>query len=412
METHVFGHAQIWSRLLVHAKLQRETISGYSYIYKWQGKNESLNPFILMAHQDVVPIEESTIKMWTVAPFSGTVKDGYIWGRGTTDDKINLISILESSEKLLQENFQPERSVYFIFGHDEEIGGKGAIKMAEILYTRNVKADMIIDEGGFVTNEKVPGMTKPVALIATAEKGFLSLEFSVNVKGGHSSMPEKETAIDILTKAIVKLRANPFEARFVTSTKDFMSALGPEMGFPNNMAFANPWLFKSMIIKNYEKSASGNAMIRTTAVPTIINSGIKDNVIPTLATAVVNFRLLPGDSSNFVLRKTIEIIGDKRVIIKPYSDNISEASGTTPVESIGYKRVDSLVKKSFKKVLSAPFLLIGATDSRHFTKISDDILKFSPMIDPIGFHGIDERVSLESYRYSLWFYEQFLRSCN
>ena len=262
-----------------------------------------------------------------------------------------------------------------------------------------------------MTKEKVPGLSKPVALIGTSEKGYMSLELSVNKKGGHSSQPENETAIDILAKAIVHLREHPFEARFVESTQDLMKFLGPEMGFPNNMAFANSWLFKSLIIKNYSKSGTGNAMIRTTDVPTIINSGMKDNVVPTLATAIVNFRLLPGDSAAFVEKKVRELINDSRVIIKHYDDNISEASPTTPVSSLAFKRVDSIVKKSYSGVLSAPFLLIGATDSRHFADVSDNIIKFSPMMDPIGFHGIDERVSLESYQHSLWFFEQFLRSC-
>ncbi|CAF3430914.1 unnamed protein product, partial [Rotaria sp. Silwood2] len=384
------------------------------YLYKWQGKNTSLNPFILMAHQDVVPIEESSKEMWTVEPFAGTIKDGFIWGRGTTDDKINLISIMESAEKLLKDGYQPERTVYFVFGHDEELGGKkGAVKIVQTLQSRHIKADIIIDEGGIVTQIEVPGVkdNKPIALIGTVEKGYMSLEFSVHKKGGHSSQPEEETAIDILTKAIVKLRANPFEKHFVQSTQDFISYLAPDMKFPNNMAFANPWLFKGMILKQYEKSNKANAMIRTTAVPTIINAGIKDNVIPALATSIVNFRLLPGDSANYVMQKVKEIINDERVVIKPYDDNISEASPTTSINSIAFKLVDSIVKKSYDHVLSAPFLLIGATDSRHFTPISDNIIKFSPMVDPIGFHGIDERVSLESYQHSLWFFEQFLRSC-
>ncbi|MFN8295301.1 MAG: M20/M25/M40 family metallo-hydrolase [Chitinophagales bacterium] len=425
-QTVSFGDASKWDSIpfinfrkflettypLVHQKLEREIVNKYSYVYKWQGKNAALNPFILMAHQDVVPIEESTMKQWTCQPFEGKVKDGFIWGRGTTDDKINLISILESTEKLLLENFQPERTVYFVFGHDEEIGGKnGAVKVAELFKQRNIKADIIIDEGGIITKEKVPGLSKPVALIGTSEKGYMSLELSVNKKGGHSSQPENETAIDILLKAIVRLRINPFEARFVESTQGLMKHLGPEMDFPNNMAFANAWLFKPLIIKNYSKSGTGNAMIRTTAVPTIVNSGIKDNVVPTLATAVVNFRLLPGDSAAFVENKVRQLINDSRVMIKHYDENISEASPTTPTSSIAYMLVDSIVKKSYNNVLSAPFLLIGATDSRHFTTISDNIVKFSPMVDPIGFHGIDERVSLESYQHSLWFFEQFLRSC-
>lgn len=268
-----------------------------------------------------------------------------------------------------------------------------------------------MDEGGFITQEKVPGMKKPVALIGTAEKGYMTLDLSVTKNGGHSSMPDKETAIDILIKAVTQLRTNPFEAKFANATQDFMRYIGPEMEFPNNMAMANPVLFKKLICKNYEKTGSGNAMIRTTAVPTIINSGMKENVIPTLATATINFRLLPGDSSKFILKKVKEIINDDRVKIIVRDNNINEGTATTSATSNAFLLVDSIAKSSYDKILSAPFLLIGATDSRYFTKVSDNIIKFSPMFDPIGFHGIDERVSIKSFQHSLWFYEQLIRTC-
>ncbi|MCB0507875.1 MAG: M20 family peptidase [Bacteroidetes bacterium] len=397
---------------LVHQHLAREIVNNYTLVYKWQGSDHALAPYILMAHQDVVPIEEDTKKQWTFEPFSGTIKDGYIWGRGTTDDKINLISIFESAEKLLQQNFQPKRSIYFVFGHDEEIGGNhGAVRVAKLFKERNIKADLVLDEGGILTKEKIPGLTKPVALIGTAEKGYLTLKFSVNKKGGHSSQPENETAVDILTKALVTLRANPFEPKFVEASQDFMKYLGPEMKFPNNMAFANLWLFRPLVVNKFEQQAASNAMMRTTAVPTIINAGIKDNVVPTLATAIVNFRLLPGDSSTYIIKKVQEIIADNRVIVQPYDENISEASATTPTTSAAFQLIDSVVRKSYDSISTAPFLLIGATDSRHFNQISTNIIKFSPMLDPIGFHGINERVSIESFRHAIWFYEQLLGSC-
>ena len=425
-QTVSYGDVSLWDSLpfiafrkflettypLAHQQLKREIISNYSYLYKWQGYDTTLNPFILMAHQDVVPIEESTKTQWNFEPFSGIIKDGYVCGRGTTDDKINLISILESTEKLLKENFKPARTIYFVFGHDEELGGKnGAKKIAELLESRKVKAELVMDEGGFVTDEKVPGVTKPVALVGTSEKGYLSIEFSVNKMGGHSSMPESETAIDILTKAIVKLRSKPFEAKFVESTKNLFEFLGPEMKFPNNMAFANPIIFKSIIVKNYEKSGSGNAMIRTTFVPTIIHAGIKDNVVPTLATAVVNFRLLPGDSSKHIFQKVKTIINDDRVVMKNLSLDSPEATPVSSATSAAFKTIDSIIKKSYSGVLTTPFLMIGGTDSKHFHGVSENIFKFSPMKDPIGFHTIDERVSIESYRHSLWFFEQLMRSC-
>lgn len=392
-----------------HATLSREIVAGYSLLYKWEGKNPELKPVVLMAHQDVVPIEEATKTMWTVDPFGGIVKDNFIWGRGTTDDKINLIAIMEAVEKLVNENYQPDRTVYLAFGHDEEIGGKGAVAIARLLKERNIAADFVLDEGGQITANKLPGMTRPVALLGTAEKGYISLKLTVSVPGGHSSMPEKETAIDILTAAIQRVRSNPFKPEFTEPMEGFMQSAGPYMPFVSRMAFANPWLFKKLILNTYSQTNTGDAMIRTTIVPTIIESGIKDNVVPTVATAVVNLRLLPGHTSNQVLEEVKKKINDDRVKVEPLNKNISEPSPVTPVHGFGYRKIAATIQRSYPGVITSPFLVIGATDSRHFTEISTNIIKFSPMIDPIGFHGIDERVSMESYRTALWFYEQLLR---
>jgi len=394
-----------------HEALFREVVEGYSLLYRWEGKNPELKPVVLMAHQDVVPIEEATKAMWTVDPFGGVVKENFIWGRGTTDDKINLISILESVEKLVTAGFQPERTVYLVFGHDEEIGGKGAKAIARILKERSIAAEFVLDEGGIITEDKVPGLTRPVALLGTAEKGYMSLKLSVSAQGGHSSMPEKETAIDIMSKALVNLRSKPFDADFSEPMRGLMESLGPEMPFIQRMAFANPWLFKSVILKTYSQSNTGDAMIRTTIVPTIIEAGIKDNVVPTVATAVVNFRLLPGHTSTQAMADVKQKISDDRVVIEPLS-TLSEASAVTPIKSFGYEKIATTIQKSYPQVIASPFLVIGATDSRHFGEVSTNIIKFSPMVDPIGFHGIDERVSLESFKTALWFYEQLLRDLN
>ncbi len=391
-----------------HKALSREIVAGYSLLYQWEGRNPNLKPVVLMAHQDVVPIEEATKAMWTVDPFGGIVKENFIWGRGTTDDKINLIAIMETVEKLVKENFQPERTVYLAFGHDEEIGGQGAIAIAKLLKERNIAAEFVLDEGGIITEDKVPGVTKPVALLGTAEKGYMSLKLTVTAQGGHSSMPVKETSIDILSKALYKLRSNPFAADFTEPMYGLMESLGPEMPFMQRMAFANPWLFKRVVLNTYAQSNTGDAMIRTTIVPTIIEAGIKDNVVPTVATAVVNFRLLPGHTSTQAIADVRQKINDDRVVIEPLN-TLSEASAVTPIKSFGYQKIAATIQKSYPQVITSPFLVIGATDSRHFGEVSSNIIKFSPMVDPIGFHGIDERVSLESYKTALWFYEQLLR---
>ncbi|GAB1445001.1 M20 family peptidase [Flammeovirgaceae bacterium] len=394
---------------LVHEKLQREKVKGYSLLYKWEGKDVRPNPIILMAHMDVVPIEPGTESLWSVGPFEGVIKNDTIWGRGATDDKMNLIAIMEAIENLLKENFVPERTIYLAFGHDEEIGGKGAIAIAKLLETRNIKADLVLDEGGIITMDKVPGITQPVALIGTSEKGYLSLQLSVGLNGGHSSMPEPETAIDILINAIVRLRANPFEADFSQSTKDFIAYIGPEQPFFQKIVFANQWLFKNTIVGIYEQSAASNAMVRTTIAPTVINAGVKDNVIPTLANATINFRLLPGDTQESVTDHVTSVISDPRVKISKLSFG-NDPSAVTPVNGFSFKTVEAATKKTFGHVIVAPFLMIGATDSRHFGGVSDQIIKFSPMNDPIGFHGINERISVKGYQDGIWFFEQLIRS--
>lgn len=397
---------------LVHSTFTLTKFSDYSLLYSLKGTNTALKPVVLMAHQDVVPVEDATVAMWTVDPFAGVVKDGAVWGRGTADDKINVVAIMETLEKLLAEGFTPQRSIYLCFGHDEEIGGQGAQAMAKHLADQGIEADLVLDEGGIITKEKIPGFTEPVALIGTSEKGYLTVLLSVEKSGGHSSMPERETAIDILNGAIVRLRDHPFEVRFSPSTLGFMKNLGPEMPFVNKMAFANPWLFSPMIKGIYEKSPGGNAMIRTTLVPTILKAGIKGNVIPTRAQATVNLRLLPGDSAKPVLARMRSVINDERVNIIPDLHGFNEASTVTAENSFAYQVVNEAVKRSFNNVLTTPFLMIGATDSRHFGRVSSGIIKFSPMVDPIGFHGIDERVSIESFSAVLSFYEALIRAVN
>jgi carboxypeptidase PM20D1 len=388
---------------LVHEKLSLQKVAGYSLLYKWEGSDLSLAPYVLMAHQDVVPIEEASRNLWTVDPFGGEIKRDTIWGRGTTDDKINLIAIMESVEKLLKENFQPKRTIYLAFGHDEEVGGTAELK------SKNVTADLVLDEGGIITLDKVPGMTKPVALIGTSEKGYLSLQLKVEKNGGHSSMPEKETALDILAKALVTLRQHPFPADFAPSTEGFIAHVGPEMPFLQKMVFANTWLFKKVVIGIYEASPAGNAIVRTTAVPTIFQAGVKDNVVPTSVSAVVNFRLLPGDGSEKVIERVTQIVNDPRVNVTNMGDFFSEPTAISPEDGPGYKLVDEVIHRTFENTVTTPFMMIGGTDSRHMDGISKNIIKFSPVTDPIGFHGIDERVSLRSYSESLWFFETLLR---
>ncbi|MVN20161.1 M20 family peptidase [Mucilaginibacter arboris] len=395
---------------LIQQKLRLETVAGYSLVYTWKGKNPALKPVILMAHQDVVPVEKASLPQWKVDPFGGTIKDGKLWGRGSADDKISLFALLEATEKLLQENRQPERTIYFVFGHDEEAGGKGVKAVAALFKTRGIKADWVLDEGGEITKKEIPGLQgKPVALIGTSEKGYLSIDLKVNIEGGHSSMPKTETAIDVLVNAVQKLRSKPFPASFAGSTGDFFNYLGPEMPFTSKMAIANQWLFKPLLFKIYEKSAGGNALIRTTIAPTILQAGVKDNVIPTSASATINFRLLPGTSIDAVFRHVKEAINDNRVQLIKKDAFAEEASGLTSTQSEGFKQLEKAVVESYPGTMIAPYLTVGATDSRQMAGISNCILRFAPVTDLKGMHGLNEHIGVDEYKKAIGFYYRLMK---
>ncbi len=395
---------------LVHQKLALEKVAHYSLVYTWKGKNPTLKPVILMAHQDVVPVEKASLLQWKTDPFGGSIQNGKLYGRGTADDKISLFSLLEAAEKLLQENYQPKRSIYFVFGHDEEAGGKGVKAVAALLKSRGIKADWVLDEGGEITKKEIPGLQgKPVALIGTSEKGYLSIDLKVNIEGGHSSMPKPETAVDVLIAAIQKLRAKPFPASFGGSTGDFFKYLGPEMPFTTKMAIANQWLFKPLLFKIYEKSAGGNALIRTTIAPTILQAGVKDNVIPTSASATINFRLLPGTSINAVSKHVKEAINDNRVQLIKENAFAEEASAVTSTQSSGFKQLEKAVIENYPGTLIAPYLTVGATDSRQMAGIANCILRFSPVTDLEGMHGLNENISVKEYPKAISFYYRLMK---
>lgn len=395
----------------IHLELRKEIINKYTLLYTWPGVDTTLKPIILMAHMDVVPVENDSKKLWNEDPFGGVLKEGFIWGRGSVDDKINLISMFEATEELLRQGFKPGRTIYFVFGHDEEVGGlKGAKKVADLLLKRNIQADLILDEGGVITTDKIPSMRKPVALLGTAEKGYLTLTLTVEKAGGHSSMPESETAVDILLNALTKVRSSPLPARVTDAQQDFIEYLGPELPFIQKIAFANSWLFEPLIINQYSKTPVGNATMRTTVAPTLLNIGIKENIIPSVAKATINLRLLPGDSISLIIDRLTETIADDRLTISIV--NGGEALPTTSVKSFGYRAIEKATKVTFDSTVVTPFLLIGGTDSKHFKEVSESIIRFSPVIDPIGFHGINERVSLDSYKLSIWFYYQLLGDIN
>lgn len=393
----------------VHSKLERKIFNQFSYVYKWPGKDTTARPYVLMGHMDVVPVEAVAESKWSVPSFSGAIKNDTIWGRGAVDDKVAVIAILESVEQLLKQNFTPNRTIYLCFGHDEEISGKrGAKVMSAWLKEQGIKPALVLDEGGQIDTKHFQQLKRPFAVIGTSEKGYANFDLSVEIPGGHSSMPANETAIDVLNKAIANIRAHSMEPAITPTMQELLNRTKTAESFSKRMVLSNLWLFQGLMIGQLEKTKETNAMVHTTLVPTILNSGIKDNVIPTVAKATFNSRILPGQTSDDVLKFITKAVNDNRVVIKKQTISLMEPSAITSSENPEFKKVEQIIYHSVPDVIVSPFLMIGATDSRYFRGFSDAVLNFSAVQDVKGFHGIDERIGKSDLNRMIFFYNQLL----
>jgi carboxypeptidase PM20D1 len=403
----------------VHAQLKREVINDYSLLYTWEGKNPDLKPIMLTSHLDVVPADTGEDSGWRYPPFSGELAEGYVWGRGTLDIKNGVIGILEAVEYLLKQGFQPERTVYLGFGHDEEVSGaNGAVAIAELLQSRGVQLGSLLDEGGNVMLGFLPGVEAPVGVVGISEKGYLSLHLTVEVEGGHSSMPAQETAIGILSRAVARLEADKMPTHLEV-VEFLMGYLGSALPFFQRMLFANTWLFSGILKNKLKESNVMNASIRTTTAPTMFHAGVKDNVLPAKAEAVVNFRILPGDDLRSVYEMVLERIGDERVQVEPFeSETLEGESGWDPspvadTESAYFTKTSRLIKGVFPGSLVTPYLVLGGTDARHYAPVTDNAFRFTPVVmdkeDLKGVHGVNERLSLENCSKMVGFYIAYIQ---
>jgi carboxypeptidase PM20D1 len=399
----------------VHRHLRLEKINGLSLLYKWEGTNNSLRPILLMSHQDVVPVEPSSFRNGQFEPFSGKASNGFIYGRGTLDVKTGIVSQLEAIEFLLKNGFKPQRTIYLAYGHDEEIGGHdGAKKIAALLLKQGEKLDFVLDEGGSIVSGSIPGLSKPVALVGIAEKGYVSLKLSVNSKGGHSSMPPKQTAIGVLSAALTKIEKNPFQKKLKGAGALLFEYLAPEMGFKARIAFSNQWLFAPLIENKLDLNNATRALLQTTSAETIISGGNKENVLPTEAKAIINLRILPGESITSVKQHVKEVINDKRVKISTSEHFVDEPSDISDPHSKSFRKLQSTISSCFHDVLVAPYLTLGSTDARHYGKLTKNIYRFVPFrlskSDLSRIHGINERISIVNYHESINFYIHLIRN--
>lgn len=398
----------------VHATLQREVVGAHSLLFTWAGSDPTLKPVALMAHQDVVPIAPGTEALWKKPPFGGEVADGFVWGRGTLDDKSNLITQLEALELLVKAGVKPKRTIHFVFGHDEEVGGqRGVVPIVALLKQRGVKLDWVLDEGLAVTQGVMPGVQQPVALIGLAEKGSVSLKLTATAPPGHSSMPPGpgQGAVGRLAAALARLDAQPLPGGIQGAAAEMFQAVAPELPFGQRVALSNLWLTRPLVERLLSKGAATNAMMRTTTAMTMLNAGVKENVLPGRAEAVVNFRILPGDTQASVLAAVKRIVADEAVEVTPLGTGFDPSRLSTS-GSDSFKLIERTVREVFPDAIVAPGLMLAASDARHFDGISEASYRFMPIrfdsADLQRPHGTDERIAVDQLVDMVRFYHRLL----
>ncbi|MDZ7628324.1 MAG: M20/M25/M40 family metallo-hydrolase [Parvularculaceae bacterium] len=393
-----------------HSAMTREQV-GHSLLYRWPGTGADA-PVAFLAHLDVVPVEPGTQDQWTYPPFEGVVADGFVWGRGAMDDKGHLIALMEAAEQLAASGFRPSRDIYFLFGHDEEIGGpEGATAMRRLLDERGVRFEWTLDEGSGLVAGIIPRIDSPIALIAVAEKGSITLKFTATAPGGHSSAPGKDTAVSLVARAVVAVNDHPYPLVIDSGMAAFLKAVAPQLSFGERVLLANLWLTGPIVAQSLGKSPTTAAALRTTTAPTIIDGGVKANILPQTASAVVNYRIHPRDSVASVMARATALIGDPRVSVE--SQGGAEPSPVSSSTSDGYRAMAETTAEIFGPLPIAPFLTLQGTDTRHYVGAADGHYRFTPFIyepdDLRRIHGTDERVRIgDIVRGAAW-YEALIR---
>jgi carboxypeptidase PM20D1 len=398
----------------VHAQLQRTAI-GPSLLFHWRGSDTQAAPVLLLAHMDVVPVEPGTEALWQQPPFSGARADGFIWGRGTLDDKGSLMAQLEAIEALLSQGHQPQRSLYLALGHDEEIGGaEGARKIAAQLRAAGLRFAFALDEGGAITEGIVSGVQPPVANIMIAEKGYVSLRLRTRDTGGHSSRPPPQTAVGRLARAVARVQDSPFPARLTPPVADMLLRIAPEMPLAGRLAIANLWLFRDRVLASLARNPTTDAMIRTSTAPTLFHAGIKDNVLPSEAQAVINFRILPGDSLQSVQEHVRRVVADDGVEIALDGEFGDEPSPISSTDSESFRLIERVVREQYPEAVIATGLVIGATDLRHYAGLYGQRFNFTPFrvrADDLNrIHGHNERIGAADYVRGIGFYARLIEA--
>lgn len=379
-------------------------------LFHWKGKTDG-NPAVLMAHYDVVPVNEDA---WDVPAFEALIKDGCMWGRGTLDTKVTFNGILFAADTLISQGFVPECDVYFAFSGGEEVNGKGAVHIVDYFEQHKIQPALVLDEGGAVVENVFPGVKVPCAMIGIAEKGMMDVGYTVKSGGGHASAPKPGAPVDRLSAACVRMVQNPFKAKLTPPAAKMFDTLGRYSSFVYKVIFSNIKLFLPVLDLICKKSGGElNALMRTTVAFTQMQGSSASNVIPPEASLVSNIRLNPADDMDSALAYIKKTVDDENVEVTClHGMNPSRISRT---DCAGWDKVASAVASTWKGCIVSPYLMVQCSDSRHWGRISDRVYRFSAMdltsAERATIHGNNEKIRLETLYRSVEFFMRLIKEC-
>ena len=394
----------------VFAVCSFERMPDRGLLFKWSGR-EAGDPAILMAHYDVVPVDEEG---WDKPPFEGVLEDGVLWGRGTLDTKVTMNGVLTAADHLIGQGFVPLHDVYFAFSGGEEISAPGAAHIVDRFAEEGITPAMVVDEGGAVVENVFPGLKEPCALIGIGEKGFMNVRLTATSKGGHASAPKPGSPVPTLARACCRVEENPFKCRLTKPVAELFDTLGRRSNFLYRMVFANLWCFLPVLDLISRKSGGEmNALLRTTVAFTRMEGSTAANVIPPKASMVCNIRLNPSDSVENAMAQLRRTVNDLSVELEAFQ--AMEPSRISRTDCAGWDKVASAVASTWRGAAVSPYLMIQGSDSRHYGRISDRVYRFSAM-DLTGeeratIHGHNERIRVETVHRCVEFYIRLIRQC-
>lgn len=401
------------------AELHR--VDDYGILLRIPGEDPSLDPVVMLAHQDVVPVEGQD---WEHDPFGAEVVDGEIWARGTLDTKCIAAAFFEAAERMASEGRRPARDVWYFSSDGEEVHAPTARHAVEWLRDHDVRPCLVLDEGGAVATEVGLGVEEPVAMLGVCEKGFVDLVVTASSEGGHASTPTSRDATRLLARACERVAANPGEARFTPALVTMLSELASRSSLPYRVVFANLWLTRPLVARIMEGSGEMAAMLRSTYALTQLEGSPQRNVLPPAARANFNVRVAPFETNADALaRARAQVAAECRasgvdealVTVEPADEERNEPSPTSPfVRDAAYDYIHRCVAGVYPEAGCAPYQMNACSDSRQFNEICERVYRFCGFVysrEARGLvHAPNERIGVDVYKRGVEFYVAFMEN--